>query len=190
LPSGGYYHPYYGYIYNPALYWTAFGLATAARVFSYPWGYSRYDYGYGAPYYQGGYYYGGSGGGYASSGGSYASSGGSYAAAPAATTPAAAPQTPMEPPPTDTGTNHAWDDPHVANIEIRLSANATLWVLGQKVSTTGAVRHFYSPPLAEGDTYTYEFHARWTDANGKTVDRTKSLDVKAGSWLGVDFNQP
>jgi uncharacterized protein (TIGR03000 family) len=168
LPAGGWYHggyyPYHPY-YNPGLYWTAFGLSAAARLFSYPWGYSRYDYGYGAPYYQGGYYYGPPEG---------------YAAAPTAPTDQAPPADPY----------HESTDPHVTNVEIRLPANATLWINGQASTTTGAVRHFYSPPLAEGETYTYEFHAGWTDANGRPVERTKNLDVKAGSFMGVDFNRP
>jgi uncharacterized protein (TIGR03000 family) len=175
LPSGGWnhggfypYHPYYpyhSYFYNPGLYWTAFGLSLAAPLFRYPWGYSRYDYGGGAPYYQGGYYYGPPEG---------------YAAAPTAPT--------DQPPPADP--YHEATDPHAANVEIRLPANATLWILGHQMTLTGAVRHFYSPPLAEGETYTYEFHARWTDATGRTVERTKNLDVKAGSWMGIDFNRP
>jgi uncharacterized protein (TIGR03000 family) len=138
----------------------------ASAVFHYPWGYSRYDYGIGAPYYQGGFYYGPPE---------------SYAPLP--TTPPPADQLPLTDP------SHESSDPHVANVEIRLPANATLWVEGQQMTTTGAVRHFYTPKLTEGENYTYEIHARWTDASGKTVERTKNLDVKAGSWLGLDFNR-
>ena len=161
----GYYYPHGFYPYNPALYWTAFGLSLAAPLFRYPWGYSRYDYGTGAPYYQGSYYYGPPDG---------------YAAAP---------QAPTDQPPPQTEPYHEATDPHAANVEVRLPANAMLWILGQKTTSTGDVRHFYSPPLAEGETYTYEFHARWIDASGHTVERIKNLDVHAGSWMGVDFNR-
>jgi uncharacterized protein (TIGR03000 family) len=50
------------------------------------------------------------------------------------------------------------------------------------------VRHFVSPSLQAGRTFTYEIRARWTDASGRSVDRTKQVEVKAGARIGVDFN--
>ena len=80
-------------------------------------------------------------------------------------------------------------DPNAANLEVRLPENATLWIQGQQAKETGAVRHFVSPPLANDQTFTYDLHANWTDANGKTIERTKKVEVKAGAWIGVDFNR-
>jgi uncharacterized protein (TIGR03000 family) len=153
--------------------WVGFGLALGLPLFQYAWGWSPYNYGYGAPYYSGGYYYGPVA--------SYSTPADTYAQDPYAT----------QPPPTDTQHvgSHEYENPNVANVEIRVPENATVWIQGQKAEPTGAVRHFYSPPLEKGQTYTYEMHARWTDANGNAVERRKQLDVKAGAWLGVDFNQ-
>jgi uncharacterized protein (TIGR03000 family) len=82
----------------------------------------------------------------------------------------------------------ASENPNAVMLEVRVPENAQVWVAGDKTNQTGAVRHFVSPPLEAG-TYTYEIRARWTDATGKSVERTKTLDVQAGSRLGVDFNK-
>ncbi|MFL5341514.1 MAG: TIGR03000 domain-containing protein [Gemmataceae bacterium] len=163
--NGSYHNGYY----HNGYWWPGFGLYLGFPLFSYGWGYSRYDYGIGAPYYQNNYYYGPID---------------SYAAAPHPPTAA------DYPPEAAPAQNDESTDPHVANVEVRVPANATLWILGQKSNTTGDVRHFYSPPLAEGNTYTYDIRARWNDANGKPMERTKKVDVKAGAWVGVDFNRP
>ena len=168
-PYYGYGYPNYGFGFNP--WWTGL-LGFGLPLFNNPWGVSPYNYGYGSPYYGGNYY-----------GGNYNyGSGNGYAAAPGPTTSgyplqAAAPS----------GENM---DPNVANVEVRLPADATLWILGQKSDTAGEVRHFYSPPLKAGETYTYELRALWTDANGQTHDQTRKVDVQAGSWIGVDFTRP
>jgi len=131
--------------------------------FNYPWGYSRYDYGVGAPYYSGSYYYG----------------------------PADTYSTPPAPPSSETVNAPApAADPNAANVEVRLPENATLWIDGQSTTPTGAVRHFTSPPLEKDKTFVYNRRARWTDGSGKVIERTKKVDVKAGAWIGVDFNRP
>jgi hypothetical protein len=43
--------------------------------------------------------------------------------------------------------------------------------------------------LQPGQSYTYHVRARWLDDSGKLVDRTKTLDVKAGTRIGVDFTR-
>ena len=73
-------------------------------------------------------------------------------------------------------------------MEVRVPANAEVWVEGDKTSQTGAVRHFSSPALTPGKTFTYDLRARWTGADGKAVDRTKQVKVQAGARVGVDFN--
>jgi uncharacterized protein (TIGR03000 family) len=79
-------------------------------------------------------------------------------------------------------------DPNAAMLEVRVPENAQLWFAGAKTSQTGAVRHFVSPSLPAGRTFTYEVRARWTDASGSSVDRTKQVEVRAGARVGVDFN--
>jgi len=90
----------------------------------------------------------------------------------------------LAPPPT------AADHPDSINMEVRLPENADLWIEGQKMSQTGALRHFYSEPVNPNEKYHYEIRARWTDAEGKVVDLTKKVDVRAGVKIGVDFNSP
>ena len=87
--------------------------------------------------------------------------------------------------PSDTAQN-----PNVALIEVKVPENAELWFEGDKTSQTGAVRHFRSPELQPGKMFTYDIRARWTDAGGKEVDRTKQVKVQAGARAGVDFNNP
>jgi len=66
-------------------------------------------------------------------------------------------------------------------------ANAEVWFGNEKASLQqGPVREFESPPLTPGDEYTYSIRARWME-NGRTVERTKNVDVKAGSVVRVDF---
>jgi len=79
-------------------------------------------------------------------------------------------------------------DSNAAMLEVRVPENAQLWFAGAKTSQTGAVRHFVSPSLPAGRTFTYEIRARWTDASGSSVDRTKQVKVQAGARVGVDFN--
>jgi uncharacterized protein (TIGR03000 family) len=80
-------------------------------------------------------------------------------------------------------------DPNVANVEVRVPENAKIWIDGQTTTPTGAVRHFVSPPLEKDKSFTYEIRALWTDANGKEIDQTKKVQVKAGGWIGVNFNK-
>ena len=76
-----------------------------------------------------------------------------------------------------------------AHVEVRVPADADVWLGAGKTRQTGAVRQFVSPPLAPGQEYTYEVRARWTEG-GKEVVQTRRLDVRAGSWKGVDFTRP
>jgi uncharacterized protein (TIGR03000 family) len=157
--NGYYNHGYYGHYWYPGL-GLYFGLPL---LFNYPWGHSYYDYGIGAPYYSGSYYYGGLN--------TYVPPMTSYDVNPVAPAPAES------------------TDPTVAHIEVRLPANATLWIDGQPTTPTGDVRHFVTPSLAADKTFSYHFRAQWTDASGQVIDRTKDVDVKAGAWIGVDFNR-
>ena len=170
--SGGYYGNYYGHGGYYGHGWYGHGYYGFGLYLGYP------GYGYGYPYYYGNYpYYSNGGGYYYEPTYTYPNSGGPT------TTYYRAPATPTEPPAANA-------DPNSVNLEIRLPENASLWVGGAKMDSTGAVRRFYSPPLQPGHEYTYTLRARWTDANGSPVERTKSVDVKPGAWIGVDFSKP
>ena len=95
-----------------------------------------------------------------------------------------APETVPPPSPTEK------PNPTIAMLELRVPENAEVWFDGDRTSQTGTLRHFESPTLESGRTYTYQIRARWTDAEGKPVDRTKQVKVQTGSRVGVDFNVP
>lgn len=64
--------------------------------------------------------------------------------------------------------------------------NAEVWIEGQRTQQRGASREFVSPPLNPDKNYTYEIRARWTE-NGRDVERTKSVPVRANGTATVDF---
>lgn len=65
--------------------------------------------------------------------------------------------------------------------------NAQIWIDGSRTSQTGTVRRFLSPPINPGSNYTYDIKAQWTE-NGHTVDQTRTVRVRAGERVNVDFN--
>jgi uncharacterized protein (TIGR03000 family) len=65
--------------------------------------------------------------------------------------------------------------------------DAQLWIEGQEMTSRGLLRTFISPPLESGKDYSYTMRAIWVDNNGKTVDQTQVLPVRAGQRLAVDF---
>jgi uncharacterized protein (TIGR03000 family) len=67
--------------------------------------------------------------------------------------------------------------------------DAEIWVDNTKTTTEGNMRAFESPPLSAGTNYVYKVRARWT-ANGKEVDQTRTVAVRAGASLTVDFTRP
>jgi uncharacterized protein (TIGR03000 family) len=75
-------------------------------------------------------------------------------------------------------------------IDVRVpSATATLWFNGVKMKQKGKVRSFVSPQLQPGTTYTYKVRAQWKE-DGETVEQTRSLQVRAGQEVHVDFTRP
>jgi uncharacterized protein (TIGR03000 family) len=67
--------------------------------------------------------------------------------------------------------------------------NAQLWIENQEMTSEGLLRTFISPPLESDKSYTYTIRSIWIDQNGKAVDRTKTVDVKAGKRVAVDFSE-
>lgn len=66
--------------------------------------------------------------------------------------------------------------------------DAELWVEGRKTASTGTWRQFLSPPLLPGERYVYEFRTRWYE-NGREVNRTREVPVRAGERIIVDFTR-
>jgi uncharacterized protein (TIGR03000 family) len=60
-----------------------------------------------------------------------------------------------------------------ATLDIRLPADAELYLQGRKSSQTGSERYFVTPPLAQGQTFTCRIKAIWReDGRDREVVRT------------------
>jgi uncharacterized protein (TIGR03000 family) len=77
-------------------------------------------------------------------------------------------------------------DPNSATMNVRVPADAAIWFQGAKTGQRGEERTFVSPPLEPGRAYTYEVRARWNQ-DGKEVEQTRQVRVRAGETVKVDF---
>jgi uncharacterized protein (TIGR03000 family) len=78
--------------------------------------------------------------------------------------------------------------PNAALIDVRVPPDAQVTFDGDATTQTGPNRVFSSPPLEAGKSYHYDVKARWTQ-NGRPVERTRRVDVRAGQRTTVDFTQ-
>jgi uncharacterized protein (TIGR03000 family) len=74
-------------------------------------------------------------------------------------------------------------------VRMEVPADAEIWIDGVKTSQTGPVRTFVSQPLDPGQKCVYQVRARWTE-NGRTVEQTRQVNVRANARTNVDFNRP
>jgi uncharacterized protein (TIGR03000 family) len=77
-----------------------------------------------------------------------------------------------------------------ASVDLRVPANAEVWVDGSLTSQRGEARTFQTAPFAPGQSFTYDIRARWKDAGGKEVDQTRQVSLQAGQNMKVDFTAP
>jgi uncharacterized protein (TIGR03000 family) len=78
----------------------------------------------------------------------------------------------------------------VAQVQFRLpDPQATIWVEGQEITSSGTVRQFKSPQLDPSQQYTYTVKAEWND-NGKPVTDERRVKVQANALAVVDFTRP
>ncbi len=75
-----------------------------------------------------------------------------------------------------------------AHLWLRLPADAEVWFDGDRTRQSGALRHYYTPPLTPGKEYSYQVQARWTE-DGKAVERKRRVEVRAGETVRVDLTQ-
>jgi uncharacterized protein (TIGR03000 family) len=79
---------------------------------------------------------------------------------------------------------------NTARLEVRLpDPQATIWVEGKEIASSGAVRQFNSPPLEPSHQYTYTVKAEWHD-NGKLLSDQRQVSVEPNGQFVVDFTQP
>jgi uncharacterized protein (TIGR03000 family) len=74
-----------------------------------------------------------------------------------------------------------------ATILVRLPADAKLTVDGSATQSTDSLRTFRSPPLQAGKDYKYTLRAE-VMRDGKTVERTRDVNVRAGQTSEVNFD--
>ncbi len=73
-----------------------------------------------------------------------------------------------------------------ARIWLTVPADAEVWFDGEPTEQAGELRHFVSPPLAPGRSYTYAVRVRWTKG-GKPVEEERRVRVQAGASSRFDF---
>jgi uncharacterized protein (TIGR03000 family) len=74
-------------------------------------------------------------------------------------------------------------------VAVRVPPNAEVFFDGDATRQRGPERIYQSPPLEAGKDYRYEVKARWNE-NGKAVEQTRSIAVRAGGKTDVDFSRP
>jgi uncharacterized protein (TIGR03000 family) len=98
---------------------------------------------------------------------------------------------PSPPPVPDTvpASTSGTPEDNAAHLQVRVPAGADLWFEGVRMPQTGEVREFTSLELKPGKGYVYDVRARWTE-DGRMVDRTRTVRVRANQWTEVDMTQP
>jgi uncharacterized protein (TIGR03000 family) len=76
----------------------------------------------------------------------------------------------------------------IAYLDIRVPLDATLWVQGVRMTQSGTLRRFVSPPLRDDQDYTYTIKASW-DENGQDVVENRQVKVHPGDRLEVDLRR-
>jgi uncharacterized protein (TIGR03000 family) len=76
----------------------------------------------------------------------------------------------------------------VANVYLGVPAEAEVWFNGVKMKQAGTLRHFETPRLTPGESYSYEVRARWVE-DGKPITRTETVQVRAGKDVYVDLTK-
>jgi uncharacterized protein (TIGR03000 family) len=78
--------------------------------------------------------------------------------------------------------------PAPAVINVKVPANATVWIEEQKMTATGPSRNYQSPPLEPGKTYAYTFKLAWPTGPGQPDFVTQQeITIRAGQTTTVDF---
>ncbi|HWG44762.1 MAG TPA: TIGR03000 domain-containing protein [Gemmataceae bacterium] len=73
-----------------------------------------------------------------------------------------------------------------ALLQVQTPPDAEVWLEGQKMRSTGMMRHFRSPPLNPAKGYIYEVRLRW-QFDGKPIEDVRHVAIRAGATVFVDF---
>jgi uncharacterized protein (TIGR03000 family) len=80
-------------------------------------------------------------------------------------------------------------DSRTVRIQVRVPADAKIWFNDKPTTQRGELRAFESPALDRGKQYSYELRATWQQ-DGRTVERTRPLRVRAGDRINVNLTGP
>jgi len=80
--------------------------------------------------------------------------------------------------------------PNNARVHVMVpDANAEVFFNGSATEQRGRDRLFETPELPNNGRYSYEIKARWQDANGQMVEKTRTIRLQRGKESFVDFTQ-
>ncbi len=71
-------------------------------------------------------------------------------------------------------------------LSVAVPADAEIWLEGVKTTSTGTLRQFVTPALKPGQDYILNVRIRFR-RNNEDVDQTRSLRVRAGDNLRLDY---
>jgi uncharacterized protein (TIGR03000 family) len=75
-----------------------------------------------------------------------------------------------------------------ATVNVNCLPNTTIWIEGQKMTSTGSVRSFQSPPLEPNKVFYYSFKVSWPTAPGQRDSLIEQeVTVRAGQTTVLDF---
>lgn len=74
-----------------------------------------------------------------------------------------------------------------ALINLRVPANAEVWLSGEKTTSTGSERAFVTPSLEAGRRFAYDIRVRWME-NGKPMEKVQKVRVHPGDRLNLSIN--
>jgi uncharacterized protein (TIGR03000 family) len=91
------------------------------------------------------------------------------------------------PPPSDSEPNPAAAPTATpADVTVNVPASAEVWFDGRKMTSTGSVRNYQTPPLSPNQRYSYNVKARWEE-NGREVVQNQVISFAPGNHTAVTF---
>jgi uncharacterized protein (TIGR03000 family) len=80
-------------------------------------------------------------------------------------------------------------NPNSASLTVRVPDDAEIWFDDTKMTLTGPVREYVTPPLTPGQDYSYMIRARWS-ADSRVFDQAHKVGFRPGQTVLVDFLTP
>lgn len=75
-----------------------------------------------------------------------------------------------------------------ARVTVHAPSDAEVWVGSRKATSEGEDITFRTKPLLVNKTYRYKVRARWTTEDGDEVNRAKTVILRGGKRVSVDFD--